>query len=127
MALEGVVVGLVHGSRSHDLGGQLPRIFWSAIVQLPAVWVIAGITVALFGLAPRLAMAAWGLLGVFLLLGELGPLLKLKQWAMDLSPFTHVPKLPGAPMRMMPVGWLVVVAGLLTAVGLAGFRRRDLS
>jgi ABC-2 type transport system permease protein len=127
MALEGVVVGLVHGLRSHDLGDQLPRIFWSAIVQLPAVWVIAGITVALFGLAPRLAMAAWGLLGVFLLLGELGPLLKLKQWAMDLSPFTHVPKLPGAPMRTMPVVWLVVVAGLLTAVGLAGFRRRDLS
>ncbi|GAA4506819.1 exporter of polyketide antibiotics [Actinoallomurus oryzae] len=127
MALEGVMVGLVHGLRSHDLGDQFPRIFWSAIVQLPAVWVIAGITVALFGFAPRLAVAAWGLLGVFLLLGELGPLLELKQWEMDLSPFTHVPKLPGAPMRTMPVVWLIAVAGLLTAAGLAAFRRRDLS
>jgi ABC-2 type transport system permease protein len=45
---------------------------------------------------------------------------------MDLSPFTHVPKLPGAEMRTTPVIWLIVVAGLLTAAGLAGFRRRDL-
>jgi ABC-2 type transport system permease protein len=126
MVTDGVIVGLVHGLRAHDLGGQLPRVFWSALVQLPAVWVLAGITVALFGLAPRLAAAAWGVLGVFLLLGQLGPLLKLEQWAMDISPFTHVPKLPGAEMRTMPVIWLVLVAAGLTAAGLAGFRRRDL-
>jgi ABC-2 type transport system permease protein len=126
MAVDGAVVGLLHGLRTHDLGGQFPRIFWSAMVQLPAVWVLAGITVALFGLAPRIAVAAWGALGMFLLLGQLGPLLKLKQWAMDLSPFTHVPKLPGAEMRTTPVIWLIVVAGVLTAAGLAGFRRRDL-
>jgi ABC-2 type transport system permease protein len=127
MAVEGATVGLVHGLRVHDLSGQFPRVFWSAIVQLPAVWVLAGITVALFGLAPRIAVAAWGVLGMCLLLGQLGPLLKLKQWTMDISPFTHVPKLPGGPMRTMPVVWLVVVAGLLIAAGLVGFRRRDLS
>ena len=126
MAVNGASVGLLHGLRTHDLSGQFPRVFWSAMVQLPAVWVLAGITVALFGLAPRIAVAAWGALGMFLLLGQLGPLLKLKQWAMDLSPFTHVPKLPGAEMRTTPVIWLIVVAGLLTAAGLAGFRRRDL-
>jgi ABC-2 type transport system permease protein len=126
MAVDGIVVGLIHGLRAHDLSGEFPRVFWSALVQLPAVWVLAGITVALFGLAPRLAVAAWGVLGVFLLLGELGPLLKLGRWAMDLSPFTHVPKLPGAAMRTTPVLWLIVVAAALTAVGLAGFRRRDI-
>jgi ABC-2 type transport system permease protein len=126
MAIEGVVVGLVHGLRSHDLAGQFPRVFWSALVQLPAVWVLAGITVALFGLAPRVAAAAWGVLGAFLLLGQLGPLLRLRQWAMDLSPFTHVPKLPGAAMRTTPVVWLTVVAAALIAAGLAGLRRRDI-
>jgi ABC-2 type transport system permease protein len=126
MAVDGVVVGLIHGLRGHDMGGQFPRIFWSAMVQLPAVWVLAGITVALFGLAPRIGVAAWGALGMFLLLGQLGPLLKLQQWAMDISPFTHVPKLPGAEMRTMPVIWLIVVAAALTAAGLAGFRRRDI-
>lgn len=127
MAVSGVVVGLVHGLRVHDLSGEFPRVFWSALVQLPAVWVLAGLTVLLFGAAPRLAAAAWGALGLFLLLGELGPLLKLRQWAMDISPYTHVPKLPGAAMRTMPVVWLVVVAVALMAIGLAGFRRRDLS
>jgi MprA protease rhombosortase-interaction domain-containing protein len=29
-------------------------------------------------------------------------------------------------MRTTPVIWLIVVAALLTAAGLAGFRRRDL-
>ena len=127
MAVDGLIVAFVHGLRVHDLGGQFGRVFWAAIVQLPAVWVLAGITVALFGLAPRIAAAAWGVLALFLMLGQLGPLLKLSQWAMDLSPFTHVPKLPGGPMRTMPVVWLLVVAGLLTAAGLVGLRRRDLS
>lgn len=126
MAVEGAVVGLVHGLRTHDLSGQFPRVFWAAMVQLPAVWVLAGITVALFGLAPRLAAAAWGALALFVLLGELGPLLKLRQWTMDISPYTHVPKLPGAPMQATPVVWLTVVAAGLTALGLATFRRRDL-
>jgi len=126
LAVDGVAVGLIHGLRAHDLAGEFPRVFWSALVQLPAVWVLAGITVALFGLAPRIAVAAWGALAAFLLLGELGPLLKLRQWAMDLSPFTHVPKLPGAAMRTTPVVWLVVVAAALTAAGLAGLRRRDI-
>lgn len=126
MAIDGAVVGLIHGLRAGDLSGEFPRVFWSALVQLPAVWVLAGITVALFGLAPRIVVAAWGVLGAFLLLGQLGPLLELGQWAMDLSPFTHVPKLPGAEMRTMPMIWLIVLAAALTAVGLAGFRRRDI-
>jgi ABC-2 type transport system permease protein len=126
MGTVGLIVGLIHGVRAHDVSTQLPRVLWSALVQLPAVWVLAGITVALFGLAPRIAMAAWGALGAFLLLGEVGPLLKLKQWMMDVSPFSHIPKLPGAEVRVLPLVWLLAIAAALTAAGLAGFRRRDL-
>jgi ABC-2 type transport system permease protein len=126
MLVGGLMAGLVHGARGGDMGTRLPHVLWSAIVQLPAVWVLAAITIALFGLVPRFVMAGWGVLAVFLLLGQLGPVLRLKQWAMDISPFTHVPKLPGAEMRFTPVVWLVVVAAALTAAGLTGFRRRDL-
>jgi ABC-2 type transport system permease protein len=125
MLVGGFMAGLIHGVRSGDMG-QLPHVLWSAIVQLPAVWVLAAITIALFGLVPRFVVAGWGVLAVFLLLGQLGSVLRLKQWAMDISPFTHVPKLPGAEMRFTPVVWLVVVAAAFTAAGLAGFRRRDL-
>lgn len=49
----------------------------AAVAQLPAVWVVLGLVVALFGLLPRWVTAAWALLVGFLLLGELGPLFGL--------------------------------------------------
>lgn len=126
LGIEGVEMGLIHGLRTHDVGGQLARLVAAAFVQLPAVWLLAGCTLLLFGLAPRAAVAAWGVLGAFLMLGQMGPVLKLKQWAMDVSPFTHVPKLPGGEARPTPVVWLTVVAALLTAAGLVGLHRRDI-
>jgi ABC-2 type transport system permease protein len=125
MCAQGFVVGLMHGLRSHDVATQVPRVLGSAVAQLPAVWVLAGLTVALYGLAPRLAAVAWGALGLFLLLGELGPLLKLKQWAMDISPYTHSPKLPET-MQATPLVLLIAIAAALTALGLTGLRRRDI-
>jgi hypothetical protein len=45
---------------------------------------------------------------------------------MDISPFTHVAKLPGGALAGAPIGWLMLVSVLLAAVGLTGFRRRDI-
>lgn len=121
----GLAAGVARAADTHD-ARDIARVLGGALVQVPAVWVLIGIVVALYGLAPRLVSAGWAVLVVFLLLGELGPLLKLRQWAMDLSPFTHVPRLPGAPVTVVPLIWLAVVAAGLTAAGLAGFRRRDI-
>jgi ABC-2 type transport system permease protein len=125
LALAGLSAGLTHAASTGD-AGQIGRIFGGALVQIPATWVVAGIVVAAFGLAPRAVAAGWAALVVFLLLGELGPLLKLNQWVMDLSPFTHLPKVPGVPLTVTPLAWLLAVAAVLTAAGLAGFRRRDI-
>ncbi|GAA4604670.1 exporter of polyketide antibiotics [Actinoallomurus liliacearum] len=126
LGVAGLAAGLAHGLRTHDLGTQVPRLLGAAVVQAPAAWVAAAIAVLLFGAAPRLAPAAWGVLGVFLLLGQLGPVLKLGQAVMDLSPFTHVPKLPGAELTATPILALTAVAVAVTAAGLAGLRRRDI-
>jgi ABC-2 type transport system permease protein len=125
LAAAGLGAGLAHGLRSHDVGQQLPRVLGAALVQVPATWVLAGVTLVLFGLAPRFTAVAWGVLGGCLLLGQLGPVLKLAQWAMDISPFTHVPKLPGSALSVAPLVGLTAVAVVAAAVGLAGFRRRD--
>lgn len=124
MVLLGTAAGLAHGARVHDIG-QVGRVLGAAIVHLPAVWVIIGIVAATFGLAPRLVAAGWAALVGFLLLDELGALLKLDQWIRDLSPFTHVPKLPGATLEPTPIIALTALSTLLIAVGLAAFRRRD--
>jgi ABC-2 type transport system permease protein len=121
----GLFGGFAHGAASGDMG-QIGPVLGAAMVQLPSVWVLTGITVLVFGVAPGLMMAGWGALVVFLLLGQLGPIFELPQWAMDISPFTHTPKLPGAEFTATPLVWLTLVAAALTAAGLAGFRRRDI-
>ncbi|HEY7432500.1 MAG TPA: ABC transporter permease [Streptosporangiaceae bacterium] len=127
LAVAGLAAGLTYGAGTGDLGGTVARLAGSGLAQVPAAWVAGGITAALFGVAPRLAVAAWGILVAFLFLGQFGSLLGLSQWAMNLSPFTHVPKLPGASFTAVPLLWLALTAALLTAAGLAGLRRRDLA
>ena len=94
LVLVGAGAGLARGAQAGDMS-EAGRVFTAALVQLPAAWVLAAIVVAAFGLAPRFVAVGWVALAGFVLLGELGPLLDLDQWVMDLSPFAHVPKLPG--------------------------------
>ncbi len=127
LLLVGLTTGLVYGAQTGDMGKTLGQLLGAALVQLPAVWVLAGIAVALFGLVPRLAAVAWGALVAFLLLTEFGSFLNLSRWATDISPFSHVPKLPGGTFTATPLLWLVGTAVALTAIGLVAFRRRDLT
>ncbi|MGW5360341.1 ABC transporter permease [Actinopolymorpha pittospori] len=125
LAVAGLMAGLAHGLNAGDVGGQLPRVFAGAMVQLPAVWILAGIALALFGLVPRIAAASWGALALFFLLGQVGALLDLPQGVLDVSPFSHLPQVPGGDVSAAPMLWLTAIAVVLVAAGVAGFRRRD--
>jgi putative exporter of polyketide antibiotics len=122
----GLTVGLTYGATTPDLGHHLSRVLEGALVQVPAVWVLGAVAVALVGLAPRFAAVAWGALGLCVLLGLVGPALQLDQWVMDLSPFTHVPKVPGGTLTAAPLGLLLAVALAVGGAGLAGLRRRGI-
>lgn len=123
----GVAMALGDGLTSGGLASQVPRLAGAGLAQVPAVWVMAGLVVAAFGLAPRIAVpVAWTVLGVAALITLLGPAIRLSHWVLDVSPFSHIPKLPGAEVRVAPLAWLAVVAVVLAVAGLAGFRRRDL-
>jgi ABC-2 type transport system permease protein len=127
LATGGLLAGLAHGVRAGDLGGELPRVLGGALVQLPAVWVLAAVGAALFGLAPRLVVGlTWAVLAVVLFVTMFGEPLRLSHWLLDLSPFAHLPRLPAAAFTATPVVWLVALAGVLAVAGLAAFRRRDL-
>ena len=54
LVLAGVGVGLTHGIATGEVARQVPRVVAAGLVQLPAVWVLTGIALALFGLRPRL-------------------------------------------------------------------------
>ena len=124
MVAVGLGAGLTYSAETGS-AADFWRVLGAALVRVPAAWVLAGLVVAAFGLAPRAAVAGWAALVAFLLLGEFGPLFELNQYAMDLSPYAHVPRLPGGEFSVVPLLGLAAVAAALVAVGLVGFRRRD--
>jgi ABC-2 type transport system permease protein len=105
--------------------GEIPRLTGAALGFAPALWVLAGVVAALFGLLPRAGAAAWAVLAWCGVVGFLGELLGLPQWSRDLSPFEHVPMMPVDALDWVPLGLLTLVAAASTAAGLVGFRRRD--
>ena len=127
LALAGAAGGLAYGGQINDVGHQVARLTGTALAQVPAAWVLAGLGTALFGLVPKVsASLTWaGLIACFVLL-ELGAILGLSQWIIDASPFAHVPKLPGAAFTSTPLIVLTVIAMVLAGGGLAAFRRRDI-
>jgi ABC-2 type transport system permease protein len=108
-------------------GGDAGPLLAACLVQLPAVWVIGGAAVLLHGLLPRAAVAAWGVAGAVLLLGWVGPALDLPRAVLEVSPFAHLPKVPGAEMAWEPVLVLTGLAAALSVSGLVALRRRDLT
>ncbi|MEU6069259.1 ABC transporter permease [Streptomyces sp. NPDC047082] len=120
MLLAGLGFAVGHGKETAPILG-------ACLVQLPAVWVIGGVAVLLYGVAPRAATAAWGVAVAVLLIGWVGPALNAPQIVLGLSPFGHLPKLPGAQMQWGPVLTLAGVAVVLVGGGLAALRRRDMT
>ncbi|MGH2698056.1 MAG: hypothetical protein ACRDJL_02495 [Actinomycetota bacterium] len=82
---------------------------------------------ALFGLVPRAVAASWALLSLCVVVGILGRSLDLPEWIMNLSPFEHTPALPAEDLTIAPLGALGALTAGLIFLGLAAFRRRDLT
>jgi len=59
----GLAAGLAYGLGAGDVGQEMARVLGAALVQLPAVWVLVGVAVALFGVLPRfMAFGGWAVL-----------------------------------------------------------------
>lgn len=126
MLVGGVVAGLVHGADTGDMGGTVGRLAGASLSTLPAVWVVLGVAMLLYGALPRYTGLAWAALIVFLLLGEFGDLLDLPEWLVNLSPFAHLPALPGGALEWTPLIALAGVAVVAAGAGIAALGRRDI-
>ncbi|WP_328911002.1 ABC transporter permease [Streptomyces sp. NBC_00234] len=127
-AFGGTVVVMLAGGLGLAVGygEEFGAVLGAALVQVPAIWLLGGLAVLLYGLLPKVAPAAWGVVGACLLIGWIGPALDLPRPVMNLSPFGHLPKLPGTEMAWTPVLLMTLGAAALVAAGLAGLRRRDI-
>lgn len=125
MALAGLTAGLTYSAVGDSGLAVVGDLVDTGMVQLPAIWVTAGIAVALYGLVPRLVALAWGFLVAFLILGQLGPILQFPDWSLNLSPFGHVPT-PPDQYELIPLVTMTVVAAGLVAVGMWSLSKRDM-
>jgi ABC-2 type transport system permease protein len=127
LALAGLAAGLGYGLRIGAAGTWAGTMTGAALAELPPVLVLAGAAVAVVGWWPRASVpAAWTALGLVVVIDLFGPALQLSHWILDISPFTHAPRLPGGPVQAAPLAWLCAVALVLSVAGLAGLRRRDI-
>ncbi|QBI18804.1 hypothetical protein ER308_04070 [Egibacter rhizosphaerae] len=99
----------------------------AGLALVPAMWLIVGVTVALYGLAPRLAPLGWAIFGYAALVTFMGDALDLPDGARALSPFHHVPELPGGDVDATALLVLTTIAAVLVLLGRATLRRRDVN
>jgi ABC-2 type transport system permease protein len=122
-----VAAGLGYGLRIGSAGPQVARMIGAAMGQLPSALVLAAVAIALFGLLPRACVAgAWTALGLVVVINLFGQVLQLSHWILDISPFTHAPRLPGGTVTAAPLVWLCALVLAASIAGLAGLRRRDI-
>jgi ABC-2 type transport system permease protein len=125
LAAGGFGLGLAYALTVGDIGELLPLLA-GALSYLPATAVLIGLSVALFGLAPRAGPSMWGVLALCFVIGFFGELLDLPTWLTSLSPFEHTPMVPAEDLDVLPLFAQSAVAVVLAATGMARFRARDI-
>jgi ABC-2 type transport system permease protein len=125
MVVLGATFGVADAAVTGDAGA-IGQSVVAALLFVPAVWVLVGLTTTLIGCLPRATALAWAVLGVCFVIGMFGQLLDLAGWVQDLSPFQHVPRYPATGIDAVPVVALLAGTALLTALGVAGLQRRDI-
>ena len=125
-----LVCGLAMGAAAALVLGEVAKIgelTAAGLVMVPAMWLLAGATLLVYGLLPRWSLAAWALVAWVFVAAMFGILLDLPQWLLNLSPFQHVPALPASSMSWLPLVVLTAIAAALIAGGLAALDRRDMA
>ena len=125
VGVSGAAMGAGFAAMSGDLD-HIPTLFAAAVAQVPALWVMGGVSMLLYSLAPNWSMAAWLTLVGVLVVGILGNVLDLPTWTMNVSPFQHVPAMPAESFTLWPILFLLGVAVTATVGGILALRRRDM-
>jgi len=123
LLVTGVALALgVGNDTDHSFG----RLVASSVAQAPAVWTVAGLAVLGFAFRSRWTFLGWGLVVLFGTIGQIGELLDLPQWVLDLSPYSHSPRMPLEDFQLGPALALTAIAAVLVVVAWQRYRTRDI-
>jgi ABC-2 type transport system permease protein len=125
MAVSGAATGLGAAAVTGD-GAHVWDLTVAHLNHVPAVLVVLGIAVLLFGVLPRAIQITWVIIAYGMIAGTFGPLLDLPERALELSPYAHAAAMPLEPFAATPTAVLLVIAVIAATLGLLAFRRRNL-
>ena len=125
LLVAGTVLGLV--ASGGGAGLTFGHIVSQATVMIVPVWTLIAVATAAVGARPALRLVGWmGIVSAFALT-VLGPSFRAPGWALGFSPFRHVPIIAASHPDWSGLLWVGAVAVALTAMGFAGFARRDIA
>jgi ABC-2 type transport system permease protein len=129
LAAGGLTTGLAVSAGSGGETAPVPALA-ATLLQVPAAWVLGGLTLLVLGVVPRATAAvAWaGFLFVqlFELVGPIAGIdFRIVEW---IIPYFHLPRiLTGDPLTPWPLIALAAVTAILGMAGITALRRRDLA
>jgi ABC-2 type transport system permease protein len=125
LALAGFGMGLGYAMSTGDNAAIL-RIGLPSLAYVAPVLVLSAIARLLYGLSPRLLVAAWAPLVFAVVVLMFGEAMRFPEWLRDISPFQHLALAPAEDFRLVPVVGVGLVAAAISAAGQMAFRRRDI-
>ncbi|MDD2555535.1 MAG: hypothetical protein PHN17_04190 [Syntrophaceticus sp.] len=98
----------------------------SALVYLPAIWIMIGLAVLFVGAAPKATGVVWFYVVFCFIIVYLGGLFDFPAWVNNISSFEHVPLIPAEDIDYMPLTMMTIISIVLTIVGFIGYNKRDI-
>ncbi len=123
LLVAGVMLALGVGNNTDHSFGWLVA---SAVAQAPAMWVVVALVVLCFAVRSRWAVLGWGIVVLFATLGQIGELLDLPRWVLNLSPYSHAPRMPLADFEILPALVLTAIAAALLTASWLRYGSRDI-
>ena len=102
-------------------------IFGSALVYLPAIWIVIGLAILLIGVAPKVTGLVWFYVIFCFIVVYLGGILDFPEWLKNVSAFDRIPQIPAENMNVMSMVALVLIFVMMMIIGFIGYNKRDIS
>ncbi|WMC93741.1 ABC transporter permease [Kineothrix sp. MB12-C1] len=105
---------------------ELKILMKAALVYLPALWIMLGLCVLFIGVFPKITSLVWAVFSFSFIMMYFGRLLDIPEWVHKLSPFGNIPQLPVEEFSAAPLLVMILVSILFLAIGIVGYRQRDI-